>query len=91
MPTLEEILNQRIQEGTNVSSDTQSNVSNLSEFGTSMTQLPENNLVENWYLGKNLWDFGREAVQSGVDSFLFGIPSAVTGWDPGEGADTEVE
>ena len=37
-------------------------------------------------LGSGLWDFTREAGQSFVDTAAFGIPSAVTGWDPADDA-----
>jgi hypothetical protein len=37
-------------------------------------------------LGSGLWDFTREATEAFVDTALFGIPSAVSDWEPSDDA-----
>ena len=53
-------------------------------IGARRIEVDEKTMFEN--LGSGLWDFGREAGESFVDLALGGIPSAVTDWDPAEGA-----
>lgn len=42
-------------------------------------------------IGTGLWEFGSEAGEAFIDTFLFGIPSAVTEWEPAEDVDTLAE
>ncbi len=91
MPTLEEILNQRIQRGI---ADINSPTDNPNLLGShALSGRPESVSEKSMYdsVGGGLWGFGREFGENIVDSLLLGIPSAVTDWDPGEGADTEAE
>ena len=78
-------LQQQIESGTDVLSDTTRSLPSYEDmFGAGPSKTLEQNL------GQKLWGFTRVGGQHLVDAALWGVPSAVTDWEPEE-AETRAE